>query len=1195
MKTLIEQYNQLLDRINSVNELVRREESALAALGQDKAKGIPARIEELEAQIKKIDEMVPDIVKLQEFSRKFLKSLAITTIDTPPNYRVNIKRLKAWAECVNPYSIIDVESEGQETLEDPYARRIYVATCNDLQFLEKKRRDYEKTICALKDEAARISTEEFEQHKQRMAQLEAELCEIAASREMAEFANNVVNANSEYSYEVCPEKYAPGEFASPIAPGAYDLPLPMPNDSKVRESLKALFGNYYDAKSSRVLLPFEIFPDKEFAIKINCTTAKTKKMDRGIQNLILSIIDRTPAGHNKVYFLDSTRYNTAGLGTLRMLEGSFALGDVPRNSEQMTATLEDVVASFDDKEEILGYSDSVIEYNASVSSAKKLSRTTIVLVGWPKAFSQRDNELIRRIMTNYERYGVSFVAVVFNRNNDKDTKFELPEYADQNAIHIDVTPEGSFIAKGDGNRYNFSWYGIKSEMPDSYNESLRERKVDQNKTGNDYTKRHSLEHMPEYGRYYKPIVLPYGIDAKDQEHSISFENENFAAFLMGASRSGKSTLIHTLILGIISNYHPDNVELWLADFKQLEFRKYIEHCPPHVKYILLDESPELVYDLIDKLTEKMLERQRLLSKYHISKLSEKPDTTEFSEPMPVIFVILDEFSIMSQAVAESQIYRLRLQNLLAKGAALGIRFLFASQTFTNGVNGLTPTARAQIQQRIAMKGKRDEITETLELSAEDKKEHVVNWMNSLPPHYALVKYMEKLKNKEEFTTTVTRVLVEYIPEEKEDDRNAFIDMLNKKLKKSDTYICDDINHYVDKHPVLVDGNSYTVYDSQKVDELINGLKQDPNMTGDETFAVLGTPRLMASDKPIVISPESRENILLINHMGEQICAASIITSVMKSFAAQGKKVHVWAYGRNSLYRTYKTTAWNIEELADVNYVENIDAVCDEIYKISQKMKSHESGDDLIVMLGMDRICGDFEFGGALNSSGGDAAEQIREAVAEREKATAAATVKTEAESQQQLIAVELGKLKREIKDKAKQESWSKEKLDDELNKAKTEFFAEARKRLAEMQQNQETEARTADKPVQDKPKKKEEHQTGAYNAAEDFKYIVRLGSRMGYHFFLNLNDFSDLKGMGLKVNSFRHRLAFQISKDDSTDIFGNKVASELPERICEYSDTISKCSFRPYLHENITWDGWVIDENGKAVSPFASIEENKNN
>ena len=151
----------------------------------------------------------------------------------------------------------------------------------------------------------------------------------------------------------------------------------------------------------------------------------------------------------------------------------------------------------------------------------------------------------------------------------------------------------------------------------------------------------------------------------------------FAAFLMGASRSGKSTMIHTLIAGLIRSYHPDNVELWLADFKQLEFKRYIDHLPPHVKYVLLDESEEMVFDLVDKLNGEMMERQKLFSRLGVQRL-DQIDPKMLDHPVPVIFVILDEFSIMSQAIAESPAYKLRLQNLLAKGAALGIKFLFGT-------------------------------------------------------------------------------------------------------------------------------------------------------------------------------------------------------------------------------------------------------------------------------------------------------------------------------------------------------------------------------------------------------------------------------------------------------------------------------------------------------------------------------------
>ena len=113
------------------------------------------------------------------------------------------------------------------------------------------------------------------------------------------------------------------------------------------------------------------------------------------------------------------------------------------------------------------------------------------------------------------------------------------------------------------------------------------------------------------------------------------------------------------------------------------------------------------------------------------------------------------------------------------------------------------------------------------------------------------------------------------------------------------------------------------------------------------------------------------------------------------------------------------------------------------------------------------------------------------------------------------------------------------------------------------------------------------HTRGAYNAMSDLQYVVKQGSRMGYHFMLFLNSYADLKATGMKLDWFRHRMSFQISADDSRELFGNKSASGLPEHICQYYDTLNRHSFRPYLHHGICWDGWIVDDNGEAVNPFA--------
>ena len=80
---------------------------------------------------------------------------------------------------------------------------------------------------------------------------------------------------------------------------------------------------------------------------------------------------------------------------------------------------------------------------------------------------------------------------------------------------------------------------------------------------------------------------------------------------------------------------------------------------------------------------------------------------------------------------------MKLQTLLAKGAALGLHFIFASQGFTSGTRGLNDFSKKQVQERIAMKTEYNEIKETLDLKSASDDDKAM--MEQLPVHHALVR------------------------------------------------------------------------------------------------------------------------------------------------------------------------------------------------------------------------------------------------------------------------------------------------------------------------------------------------------------------------------------------------------------------------------------------------------------------------
>ncbi len=1162
MGSLIEKYNYVVKSAKALNDDLSKLEQELSNLSVDNSGAIEVRISKLNEQIERIDEYLEKVIAFQNLAARNLSSTNVSTIDAPEGYRVNLNRLRQWAIMIDPTSP-----------DDPYAQRIYIVAKCDEHFLKMKRDEFSARILQLQEELKSGETELKDALTIKIANAREALKQYATSEDVYSFARAVVDANGEHWYKNSPEVFVnPNEYSKVIVPGAFASFFSF--EEEQRNALKTMMGDCYDEKKGRVMLPVEIDATKEYILRIICSPSRRNELDKGIQNLIFQTIHENPAGSRKVFVFDPVRFKSSCLGTLRQFEDSFVMNRIPRNPEQLTAALEEFVSSFADTDDVIELYDSVNEYNQSVEKSKQIPLSTCVFYGWPNAYDNASQALIKRIIGSYERYGVSVITVDYSSESPKnDERNGIPEYAWQNSVAIKMFKDSTTINFSNGDSKKFKWYKLLGEITPAYVDSVKYYQSESSEIGNEYIKRYSLKKRPDYVRSYKKIELPFGIDGKDEAHSISFENENFATYLVGASRSGKSTLLHTLIAGLIRNYHPDNLELWLADFKQLEFKRYMTHLPPHVKYVLLDESTELVFDLIDKLTNEMLERQKLFARLGVQRI-DQVDTTTLSKPLPVIFVILDEFSIMSQAISDSDTYKLKLQNILAKGAALGIKFLFASQTFTTGVRGLTSTARAQIQQRIAMKGSREEISETLELSTNLKTEQVNNWMDALPPHYALVKFREGADSLPLVKRFLVMYFKDYVP------RDEMIDSINSKMHAVNGYNPGDINSYVNKNPVLVDGNTINVYADRDLNEYITSVKasDSADLSGDEMFVTLGTPRLMTNVKPIIVSKETRENILLIGRSSEQPCVASINMSAVKSWLSQGGKVQIWTYERNRLYRAYG----DLFKEANVTVVEGIDNICDSIKSLKNDIINKKNSNTMIILFGMERICTDFDY-----ISGG---EPGKVAVPSTKPVINSAAV-LDKDNKDQVAITDYATMWVSAKLKKKRELKAQGKSEDEIKLLLIDFKKEFDKEHEVPAATSSSASKAPAAPSTPAPaavKTSTEKTGGAYNAKEDFVFVIKQGSRIGYHFVLNLNSVSDIKTCNLKPEFFRHKLSFQISKDDARTLYGtSKTSTDIPEHICQYDDTLNKFSFRPYLHKGICWEGWDIGEDGNAISPFS--------
>ena len=170
----------------------------------------------------------------------------------------------------------------------------------------------------------------------------------------------------------------------------------------------------------------------------------------------------------------------------------------------------------------------------------------------------------------------------------------------------------------------------------------------------------------------------------------------------GKTGSGKSTLMHALIVNIALRYSPDEVEFYLIDFKKgVEFKVYAAHSLPHARVIAVESEREFGISVLQRLDEELKlrgDKFRLVGAQDVASYRNSPGTG----PLPRILLIIDEFQeffVEDDKLAQEA--SLLLDRLVRQGRAFGIHVHLGSQTLS-GAYSLARSTLGQIAIRIAL-------------------------------------------------------------------------------------------------------------------------------------------------------------------------------------------------------------------------------------------------------------------------------------------------------------------------------------------------------------------------------------------------------------------------------------------------------------------------------------------------------------
>ena len=165
----------------------------------------------------------------------------------------------------------------------------------------------------------------------------------------------------------------------------------------------------------------------------------------------------------------------------------------------------------------------------------------------------------------------------------------------------------------------------------------------------------------------------------------------------GATGSGKSVCINTIIMSILYKHSPDDVKLLMIDPKVVELSVY--NGIPHLIMPVITDPKKASSSLFWAISE-MEKRYKAFQKYHVRDIEgykKAAQTDESMENLPYIVVIIDELAdLMMTAASEVEDYIMRLAQ---KSRACGIHLVIATQRPT--VDVITGTIKANIPSRIS--------------------------------------------------------------------------------------------------------------------------------------------------------------------------------------------------------------------------------------------------------------------------------------------------------------------------------------------------------------------------------------------------------------------------------------------------------------------------------------------------------------
>lgn len=417
-----------------------------------------------------------------------------------------------------------------------------------------------------------------------------------------------------------------------------------------------------------------------------------------ISSVAFRVIDKAPARSIITHFINPDLHDEMSVFNALNSSGSREYRSAV-SKDEINETLDSLVQYVQETQQLLqGEYANLGEYLEKRSGRDQRRYHLLCVVGKGKSVEPYMEQILQ-LMEQSPRYGVSVLMQIdAGATNEALATLKQLEHAGLLAT-IDASDSTSLKVSLGGGQFSFS-------MPKLDTSVMRSRLIEIAEAGGrlklpDVSMGETLPKTMWQENSKQGLSTCLGEQGDQQvEITIGDSTRNLNNALVGGSAgSGKTVLLLTLIYGLAYRYSPDELTMYLLDYKEgVEFARFAskDSYLPHARIVGIESDEVLGTAVLKSLLQEMTDRSELFKSVGAEKLSEYRDKTDGT--FPRILLVVDEFQLMVRADENMAL----LKDVVRRGRSFGIHVVLSSQTPQGIGNGIDEVFE-QVKLRICTK------------------------------------------------------------------------------------------------------------------------------------------------------------------------------------------------------------------------------------------------------------------------------------------------------------------------------------------------------------------------------------------------------------------------------------------------------------------------------------------------------------